>query len=122
MSSEDVNGSGGDVRGRGRAMNDTNRHRTNGQRPGGPDGETPEEREARRVLERVSTDTEGLGASSLARSATLFRSGARMRAHFSGADADPDDWAEVWGRRIGRGLGLVAFVVLAIYLFGELTN
>ncbi len=32
----------------------------------------------------------------------------------------PDDPVEVWGRRIGRGLGLVAVVVLALMLGRQL--
>lgn len=76
--------------------------------------ETPEQAEARRVLQRVANDTEGLGTSSLARSA------GQARDHFMGADADPEDAIEVWGRRIGRGLGAVVFVVLAVWLIERL--
>lgn len=28
----------------------------------------------------------------------------------------PEDWAETWGRRIGRGLGYVAALGLIVYL------
>ena len=54
---------------------------------------------------------------------------ARARAEFSGltegqdtgrpiaADADRADPIEVWGRRVGRGLGFVAVVLLVINLF-----
>lgn len=83
-------------------MNDTHRPT--------PPHETEEQREARRILDRVARDSESLGASTLARTAL------QTRDHFAGADADPDDWAEVWGRRIGRSLGLVALVVLSIWL------
>ena len=78
--------------------------------------ETPEQREARRILERVSTDTESFGTSSLARSAL------RARDHFAGADADQEDAVEVWGRRIGRVAALAAVVVLLIWLVNRLTT
>jgi len=41
--------------------------------------------------------------------------------HFAGRDAQAEgvgeDWAEVWGRRIGRGLGAVFFLLLVVNLF-----
>ena len=41
--------------------------------------------------------------------------------HFAGRDAQTEgvggDWAEVWGRRIGRGLGAVFFLLLVVNLF-----
>ncbi|QLP96772.1 MAG: hypothetical protein HZY79_04320 [Rhodoblastus sp.] len=41
--------------------------------------------------------------------------------HFAARDAQADgaggDWAEVWGRRVGRGLGAVFFIVLVVNLF-----
>ena len=67
-------------------------------------------REARRILERVEVESESLGASSLARAGR----------HFSGADADPDDPSEVWGKRIGRAASAVALVVLLVWLVGWL--
>jgi len=66
---------------------------------------TPQD-EARRTAEearkRADNAGDALGESSLARATR----------HFSGADADPDDRIEIWGRRIGRALS----VVFAIYL------
>ena len=44
----------------------------------------------------------------------LFARGAR---HFGGADAEPSDPIEIWGRRIGRALAAVAFVGFCIYLY-----
>lgn len=32
------------------------------------------------------------------------------------ADPDSDDWAEIWGRRLGRGLGTIAVLALIVYL------
>jgi hypothetical protein len=74
------------------------------------------EEEARRTLERVATDSEVLGQSTLARTVN------RARAHIAAEDADAEDRVEVWGRRAGRALSLVAFIVLAIWLVGYLSR
>ncbi|WP_223477330.1 hypothetical protein [Oricola indica] len=74
------------------------------------------EEEAQRTLERVAVDSELLGQSTLARTVN------RARAHMAADDADPNDPVEVWGRRTGRALGLIAFVVLAIWLVGYLSR
>ena len=66
--------------------------------------------EARRVLRGVERDSESLGTSSLVRAAD----------HFTAKDADQNDPAELWGKRVGRGVAAVAFVVLAIWLVGYL--
>ncbi|MHB2168393.1 hypothetical protein [Alsobacter sp. R-9] len=58
--------------------------------------------EARRTLERLSAETETVGHSALARAAR----------HFGANDAPEGDRIELWGRRIGRSLGLV----FALYL------
>lgn len=67
-------------------------------------------KQSQRILEGVARDSETVGASSLARTAN------RARAHLSGKDAPSDDPVEIWGRRIGRGLGLVAVVALVLHL------
>lgn len=77
------------------------------------------EREAHEALERVRRDSESLGSSSLA------RAGRRVGAHLSGRDAVGDaeggtDPAELWGRRIGRGLSLVGVVALSLWLGRQL--
>ena len=46
----------------------------------------------------------------------------RTASHFAGQDRGPDgaterDPIELWGKRIGRGLSLIGFVALAIYLY-----
>ena len=46
----------------------------------------------------------------------LARTARRASDHFAVKDAG-EDRIELWGRRIGRGLSLVGFVALAIYLF-----
>ncbi|MCB1451554.1 MAG: hypothetical protein KDJ67_15835 [Nitratireductor sp.] len=71
------------------------------------------EREARRILQRVERDSETLGASSLARTAS------NVKDHMAGADAEDGDAIELWGKRIGRGLGLIAVVILVVYLFAN---
>ena len=63
-------------------------------------------KEARRALRNVERDAETLGTSSFVRVAN----------HLTAKDADPDDAAELWGKRVARALSLVAFVVLAIWL------
>lgn len=68
------------------------------------------QKQAERDLQRVSEQSEIIGSSAMRRSAE------RARDHMSGADADPDDRVEVWGRRIGRSLGLVFLVGLIWYL------
>ena len=67
-------------------------------------------REALRDLERVGETSEVIGTSAFTRAArgTLD--------HFSANDAEGGDWAEVWGKRIARGLSLAALVFLAVYL------
>jgi tetrahydromethanopterin S-methyltransferase subunit G len=78
--------------------------------------ENERERGAKSALDRVDRDAETLGGSG------ITRAGRRLGRHFSGGDAPVEadgaaDWAEVWGRRIGRALSLVGVVVLA-YLLG----
>jgi hypothetical protein len=80
-----------------------------------PDDKAREE-EAQRTLERVATDSEVIGQSTLARTVN------RARAHMAAEDADAEDRVEVWGRRTGRALSLVVFIVLAIWLVGYLSR
>ena len=67
-------------------------------------------KEALRDIERIGETSEVVGTSAFRRAAqgTLE--------HFSANDAAKDDWAELWGRRIGRGLSVVIVVVLVIHL------
>ncbi|MBT9290862.1 hypothetical protein [Prosthecodimorpha staleyi] len=67
-------------------------------------------REAEAALKRVSRETETVGESAIGAAAD------RLKGHFAGSDAPAEDRVEVWGRRIGRGLAVVAFVVLLIHL------
>ncbi len=77
-------------------------------------------REAREALERVSRDSETAWTSSLARMSR------RAQDHFSARDAEGasegggTDPIELWGRRIGRGLSVIGFVVLVLWLLAQL--
>ena len=63
--------------------------------------------EAERII-REAGRSETVGRSQLARTVEGLRP----------AD-DPDDPAAVWGKRVGRALAAIAFVLLAAYLFAE---
>lgn len=74
------------------------------------------ERQAKKALERVQRDSEVVGQSSLVRAA------GKARDHLAGADADQNDPAEVWGRRVGRALAVIAVIVLLIWLVNWLAR
>lgn len=83
-------------------------------RPGPPASDAERRREADDILRRVREETEPqTGVIARAASEGVGR-------HFWGADADPADRASVWGTRVGRLGGLVAFVVLAGLLLVQL--
>ncbi len=82
------------------AKNRKNQHESNEER----------KREARRVLNRVERESEQVGTSSMARTAN------KVRDHFLGEETAQDDAIEIWGKRIGRLLAAVFFVVLAVSL------
>jgi hypothetical protein len=63
-------------------------------------------KESRRILEQVSRDSDSL----------LWRSASRARDHFAAREAEGGDWTELWGRRIGRALALVAAAILIVWL------
>jgi hypothetical protein len=72
------------------------------------------QRESRRILERVSMEESG---------GTVFgRVAGRLHDHVAASDTDPTDWAEHWGTRIGRTIGLAVTIVLIgwllLYLLG----
>ncbi len=76
--------------------------------------EAERKRASEDALAGVVRDAEVVGTSAFARVAR--HTGERLEAHFGAADADPQDRAEVWGRRIGRGLALIVAAVLAVHL------
>lgn len=61
--------------------------------------------ESRRIIGRVGAESEA----SMAR---------RVQNHMTGRDADEKDWAELWGTRIGRWLGLGLLIYLIWWLIG----
>jgi len=67
-------------------------------------------RAALRDLERAGVESD------LVFSSAVKRAAERARDHFTAADADSDERIEVWGRRIGRVLSLLAVIALAYYL------
>jgi hypothetical protein len=64
--------------------------------------------EAKRMLDRLSAESETIGHSAMARAAR----------HFGAADAPEGDRIELWGRRIARVLALI----FAIYLIHTLVQ
>lgn len=69
-------------------------------------------RQAKRSLDRLGEEG-GLSATPVMKSTA-----ASMRDHFTARDADRTDKLEVWGTRIARGLALVAFAGLVVWLIG----
>jgi hypothetical protein len=72
-------------------------------------------REALDALDKLKRDRAPLAGSGLAEAAR------RAARHFAAADAvGPDgtrDPIELWGRRIGRALSLLALIALSFYLY-----
>lgn len=66
--------------------------------------------EALHTLDRVGAESETLAGS------TFVRMAERARGHMSADDRPQDDPIEVWGTRIGRGLGVIFAIGLVIYL------
>ena len=71
---------------------------------------TDTEAESKRILERVAQESETIGTSSVKRVAE------RVKGHLSAQDTDENEWAELWGKRIGRTLGAIFVIVLIIHL------
>jgi hypothetical protein len=75
-------------------------------------------REALRTLDTLR-ESDTFATSALARTAR------RASEHFTARDALNDglkadgsvDRIELWGRRVGRGLSLIGFIALAVYLY-----
>jgi hypothetical protein len=71
-------------------------------------------REAAEALARVSRDSETVGGSAVKRAVLHFVGGDAPK----GADGRPDQ-IEIWGRRIGRAIGLLIVVYLALSLISQ---
>ncbi len=69
-----------------------------------------QQRRALRDLERATEQSETVGTSQFTRSAL------RARDRFLGNAETGEDVVEVWGKRVGRLLGLVFVVALAVNL------
>ena len=67
-------------------------------------------KDALHALDRVSAESETVAGS------TFVRMADRAKNHLSAADKNEDDQIEVWGSRIGRTLGVLFAIGLAIYL------
>jgi hypothetical protein len=80
----------------------------------------PRERDEEQRREALAT-LKSLGENETFVTSALARTARRATEHFAARDAiGPDgsvDRIELWGRRIGRGLSLAGFVVLAVYLY-----
>jgi len=72
-------------------------------------------RQAKRALDRLGEEG-GLSASPVMKSAAN-----NVRDHFTAKDADKTDKVEVWGTRIARGLALVAFAGLVLWMIGQIS-
>ncbi|WP_417414850.1 hypothetical protein [Hoeflea sp.] len=70
-------------------------------------------RQAKRTLDRLGEEG-GLSATPVMKSAA-----SSVRDHFAARDADGDDKIEIWGTRIARGLALVAFAGLLMWMIGQ---
>jgi hypothetical protein len=80
----------------------------------------PRERDEDERREALAT-LKSLGESDTIATSALARTAKRATDHFAARDAVGADGSvdriELWGRRIGRALSLVAFIALAIYLY-----
>ena len=79
-------------------------------------GDADRSAESRRILDRVARDSDPSGFTLLGRTA------ARARNHLGAADADHSDWAELWGTRIGRVIGVLALVALLAWAVGLIAS
>jgi hypothetical protein len=69
--------------------------------------------ESRRILERIAGEADVDGASATKRPNRPVR---------TGEGADSEDWAEYWGTKIGRALGLLLLIGLLIWMIRFLMN
>jgi tetrahydromethanopterin S-methyltransferase subunit G len=73
-----------------------------------------DEAESRRIIERVTQESEPGGV--------VRRTAQRLEDHLSAADAEPDDRIEKWGTRIGRGIGLLLTIGLILWFLSYLVG
>jgi hypothetical protein len=70
-----------------------------------PEDDARRQEEARRILDRAHRD-----------SAPILDSALRRSGDFLAARGESDDPAEIWGKRIGRGLAIAVGIGCVIYL------
>lgn len=75
-----------------------------------------QDQESKKIIDRVQRESDIIGNSALVRTAE------RARDHLAAKDMDEKDDVEIWGTRVGRGLAVIAFVGLAIWLFNYLSR
>jgi hypothetical protein len=69
--------------------------------------------ESRRILDRVAREAHsGIGF--------VGKGAERARSHLAAADADQNDWIEVWGTRIGRTIGIVIVAAFLVWVVSYL--
>ncbi len=72
--------------------------------------------ESRRILDRLARESDS-GAFSV-----VNRSAEQARSHLAADDADQNDWAEVWGTRIGRTLAAIFFCAIILWALSLLAS
>lgn len=73
-----------------------------------------DERESRRVLDRLARETEAGGL--------VQHTSRRAQDHFAATDVDPNDRIEKWGTRIGRLLAALLSIAVIVAVFLYLTQ
>ena len=86
-------------------MTRTHDPKTGKQKPSRPIDQAPQH-----ILDRVERESESIGTSGLARTAD------KTARKLNAGNTDEDDAIEIWGKRIGRGLGAVMVVYLIYHL------
>ncbi|TYC53718.1 hypothetical protein FMN50_14845 [Rhodobacterales bacterium] len=77
----------------------------------------PEQPDEKRRKEAIETLHKAQAESETVAGSTFVRIADRTKGHLGAADKDPNDPIEVWGSRIGRGLGVIFAIGLVIYLY-----
>lgn len=68
--------------------------------------QTNDQRESRRILERVAREAEAGGI--------VQQTAHRAHNHLAAADVDPDDRIEQWGTRIGRIIAVLVSIAVIV--------
>ena len=78
------------------------------------DSDEERDAEARRILDRISRESDG--------GSLLTRATSRLRRHVTAKDAEAEDAVDYWGTRIGRILGLILVAACVIWLISFLAR